>query len=465
MKLKKILLFFSVVYAPILGYAQSDKLLLSSKVDSVLLSEFKEPDLRATGSVDQPYQYPVALSWLGTIDAKKVGIPYCNYLSFNSSNKGVRYWAAINKPIRYQLNIDPSFVNSWESLGGKPKTSSDDNYLEVEYQEEALYSFPRLNYDSDKSYQALGSLLVGGKAEIAPVDMSERGKTYELGALQLSGKDGTFAGYLGGTNSSGIYGYGNLYMISQEESYMTGVNVYLFKKPEKYEKEAKLILRVWMPGEVNGDFKLNNIPIEYAECYFSNIRSFNPNEVPLKDGAIAHFSFDRPISMYGKPMIFISIEGFSSDPTKEDFIMLMDLKGKEMSDSDVYNKLSHNSFVRFNNSDTNGEYLYPINQFGAPMGASLMICPILDSQGKDVLAVSTPLSEEDVSVKIVGDNVAISTSNSDYKEVMVFNTVGQLVTRSVMEDNVCNIVLPGGSYILLLKSISGKDYIKRFLIN
>lgn len=77
----------------------------------------------------------------------------------------------------------------------------------------------------------------------------------------------------------------------------------------------------------------------------------------------------------GQTVVFVTIEGFGTDPEVEDFCMLTEVIGKEMSAEDLSNLTAHNSFVKYGGTD----YQMPINYFGAMPGASFMICPIIDN--------------------------------------------------------------------------------------
>ncbi|MDO4672893.1 MAG: T9SS type A sorting domain-containing protein, partial [Porphyromonadaceae bacterium] len=334
------------------------------------------------------------------------------------------------------------------------------NRREITYSKEGLYDFPEVSYTyqnaQKKSYRASGKILVGGKAEICDADMSKWRETYLVGYLPLDKN----AGYLGGTNSSKMYGYGNLFLTSQKNAHLIGVNVYFKSKPTKYNKESKLLLRVWYPQEKDKHLNLTGLPIEVSYCPFDKIRKLEKDEIPLKDAAVAEFRFDKPLQIWDKPEFFVTVEGFGEDPEKEDLCMLTELMGKSLTEDQSSNLLSHNSFVKFGSKDAS--YEYPINYFGAKQGASFMICPIIDNLQDDPLSINA-ISTSDVNVSLNDGFIFIKTVSGIYN-VFIYDMNGRLIRSAKIDDGIYKTNLDSGNYILSLIGNDNNHIIKKLII-
>lgn len=114
----------------------------------------------------------------------------------------------------------------------------------------------------------------------------------------LSAFNGGSAGYLGGTNSAGLKGYGNLFMTAHGNAHITGVNVYFAFKPTKYPADAKLMLRVWYPMESEGNMEFTGLPLEVVELPVSEIRDAYEGEFPIKNVAVGEFRLNS-LCRYG----------------------------------------------------------------------------------------------------------------------------------------------------------------------
>ena len=223
-------------------------------------SELAQPR-EAQGSVVFSYDYPEGLSCLGTHPRDES--PVCNYLSPNSLVNGKHFlWAPQGKKVKYECPGPSVAVGFSWTLPGTAEKTAVGRAAAATYTAPGVYPFPELvAYDADGgrlSYRADGELLVGGVAEITTANCRKWGETYRLGSYPLSGG----AGSIGGTNSAGMDGYGNLFMTSQAGAHITGVNVYFVAKPARYEAGQQLLLRVWYPSEgSDGNMVLNGLPL------------------------------------------------------------------------------------------------------------------------------------------------------------------------------------------------------------
>lgn len=183
-------------------------------------------------------------------------------------------------------------------------------------------------------------------AELCLADCREWLKTYALGVNYYDNVNGAENGSLGGTNALDIVGVGNLYMTSMEDGFIDGVNVYLPSKPTKWKNGAKIGIRLWMASLTESSIQLTGIPLEGGEIKFEDIKTADDGAwVPVKDGAVINFKCTEPIDLFGKPLIFIDVYGWSNDPKTEDFKMLMDvMPNKQMEPEFASNMLAQ--FIR-----------------------------------------------------------------------------------------------------------------------
>ena len=412
-------------------------------VSEVKLSTPTVENLEETNGSDALYEYPVALSCIGTLDENLN--PVCNYLSFNRiTNKNFFIWAPKDKEIIYadKSTNGPTAWN-WSAPGAQTGVTTQN--ANITYNELGHYEFPTLTVTTSNgtsSYKAEGELLVSGKAEITTANCRKWGETYMVGRLPLKGSDGSDAGNLGGTNSAGMKGYGNFFMTAHANAHMTGVNVYLAFKPTKYKEGAELLLRVWYPLEDENGMNFTGLPIEVVTLPFSEIREAKEGELPVKDAAVAEFVFEKPLQIWDKPMFFVTVEGFSDDPTTEDFCMLTEVMGQNIPTEQMSNIFAHNSFVNYMD---NG-YNMPINYFGAAPGASFMICPVIDNQDGDS-RVETNIAENNRTSVSVSNGIA-TLKNPDASTFNVINLAGAKIASKTSQDGVAEFNLSKGIYII-----------------
>jgi hypothetical protein len=238
-------------------------------------------------------------------------------------------------------------------------------------------------------------------------------------------------------------------MIAQDDAYLDGVNIYLHHKPTKYEEGAKIRMQVWLPEISASSILFTYLPLEATYIPFEDFKADGEDGAwaLTYEGAVANIKFEVPIDLYGKPYFFVSVEGFSQDPETEDFCLLADVKGAELSEMDQYNLLAHNSFGRFE-----GEYDYfrPISNYGGGNG-SFCICPVITSGIKEV----EPEAVE--SVKLPSFNAGVHNGNivmmsAEACQVGVYDISGKLVMSAQANE---------GETVLNAQSLNGGIYIVR----
>ena len=390
------------------------------------------------------YELPAGLRCLGTINAETGAV--CNFLSFNRTMNGQHFlWAPRQMDVTYINNTEGATSYLWSVPGGNATGQTTENCT-VQYYESGSYAFPTLfvtEAGGSSDYTAEGALKVGGKAEICCADTREWGVTYQTAYYPLNAGGGATAGWLGGTNSAGMTGYGNLFMTSQKNAHMTGVNVYLPFKPTKWAADSRLLLQVWYPvaDEESGTLDLTGLPIEVVYLDMSEIREAEEDELAIRNAAVAEFRFETPLQIWDKPLFFVTVEGFGTDPEAEDFCMLTEIIGKEMTEVELTNLMAHNSFVRYGGTD----YQMPINYFGTMPGASFMICPIIDnledSGVESVTSSPTVLRTE-------GKRLTIC--NAQATDVRVIDLCGMTVAQTTLDGEVTVEVGRAGVYIVQL---------------
>lgn len=417
-------------------------------------------------SAEPAYDYPQGLSCLGTHSSDDE--PVCNYLSPNKSiNGGYFLWAPLGKDVKYSANEDASSYN-WILPGTYQETATTKDAV-VTYKQLGHYPFPTLESadagGGKTSYQAEGEILVSGKAEISTVNCRKwgtkaNGGTYQLGSYPLT-LNGEIAGYIGGTNSAGLEGYGNLFMTSHGSAHITGVNVYFAAKPTKYEEGQKLLLRVWYPTDDGESMQLDGLPLEVVELPVSAIRETTPDECSAKDAAIGEFRFEKPLQIWDKPLFFVTVEGFGTDPSKADIRMLTDIEGQDIPQELATNLLVHNSFV--NNSGMG--YTLPINYCGTPLGVSFMICPIVDNRDGDATGISSTLVSENSGTKVSVQGLVLSVDNNEGVDVAVVDLCGAVVAKAGMSDGHASVSVPGrGVYLVKVTYANGKSDVRKVLV-
>ena len=360
----------------------------------------ESPAMAKSETSEASYSMPETLRNLGakSVDNK----PVCNLLTRHQSiNNGAFLWAALGTPVTYK-DTSKGTPTAWEWTvpGSTPGTFTTQN-IEAVYYNEGLYDMPTLNTTyadgSVSSYTPSMSMTdnggnekikTGGTVEITTVDMRvfdyfeglDPNATYCLGALTYGDKN--VDGYVGGTNNRQVVGWGNLFMVGQDDTYLDGINIYLHHKPTKWKEGAQIRLQVWLPSITEDAVLFTYLPLEGAMIPFEDFKADGEDGAwaLTYGGAVANIQFEIPIDLYGKPYFFVSVEGFSQDPSTEDFCLLTDTKGAVLDEIQQYNLLAHNSFGRF---EGEYDYLRPISNYGGGNG-SFLICPVIRSGIKSV---------------------------------------------------------------------------------
>ena len=413
------------------------------------------------------YAMPETLRNLGAKSTENK--PVCNLLARHTAiNDGAFLWAPLGVPVKYN---DQSTGNptawEWTVPGAAVQTETTQN-IEATYIKEGLYDMPTLDVTyadgTTSSYTPSMNMTydggnekikTGGTVEITTIDMRrhdsfgglDQTATYMLGANTYS--EGTSQGYVGGTNNTQVVGWGNLFMIAQDDAYLDGVNIYLHHKPTKYLEGAQIRLQVWLPSITEDAILFTYLPLEGAMIPFEDFKADGEDGAwaLTYEGAVANIKFEVPIDLYGKPYFFVSVEGFSQDPETEDFCLLADVKGAELSEMDQYNLLAHNSFGRF---EGEFDYFRPISNYGGGNG-SFCICPIISSGIKEV----EPEAVE--SVKLPSFNAGVHNGNivmmsAEACQVGVYDISGKLVMSAQANE---------GETVLNAQSLNGGIYIVR----
>ena len=442
---------------------------VSAQETTVLPSKVKhESPAMAQDGAGAMYAMPEVLRNLGAKSTENK--PVCNLLARHKSiNDGAFLWAPLGSPVKY---LDQSTGNptawDWTVPGAKVTTETTQN-IEATYIKEGLYDMPTLNVTyadgSNSSYTPAMSMTsaggnekikTGGTVEITTIDMRRHDSfsgldetaTYMFGANTYS--EGTSQGYVGGTNNTQVVGWGNLFMIGQDDAYLDGVNIYLHHKPTKYEEGAKIRMQVWLPNITESAVLFTYLPLEATYIPFEDFKADGEDGAwaLTYDGAVANIQFEIPIDLYGKPYFFVSIEGFSQDPETEDFCLLADVKGPQLSEMDQYNLLAHNSFGRM---EGEYDYLRPISNYGGGNG-SFAICPIISSGIKSI----DPEDGAVESVKLSSFNAGVNNGNivimsAEACQVAVYDISGKLAmtAQANQGETVLNAqALKGGVYIV-----------------
>lgn len=418
-----------------------------------LYSKVKAEESQAQVSSDAMYAYPAQLRNLGTNAMED--LPVCNLLTRHKSiNEGAFLWAPIRETVLYK-DMSANNPTSWLwNVPGAETTELTSQDAKVVYGKAGVYDMPTLTVETangtssftpaNEMTSAGGNqkIKVGGIGEITAADMREHGVTYTLGTREYDE-----GGYLGGTNSLDIVGWGNLYMVAQDECYLDGVNVYLYKKPTMFEEGATIKMQVWWPTITQNSITLTSYPIEGSYILMDEFKADGEDGAwaLTYDGAVANVTFSEPLDLYGKPYFFISIEGFSNDPDTEDFILLSDITGKELSEVENANLLAHNSFARLNGEN---DYYRPISSYNGGTG-SFMICPMIRSYAEDTSVKSIQGSKRgEFSVTRSGDNLKVFADDSVV--VTLYDLSGKEVIKSNIENGSANIEmssLEAGIYI------------------
>lgn len=400
------------------------------------------------------YAYPIGLKNMGMIS--KDDNACCNFLSFNKNINGDAYmWAPIGEIVSY---IDASTTTATDYhwfIPGSETTEMETQDADATYSTPGIYEFPTMTIKDESgaehTYTAEGKIKVGGVGEICTSNMLNLGTDPEdpsttsvLAALMLNGGAG---GYLGGTNNMKLKGYGNLFMIAHPDASLNAVRVYLPDVPSKFAEDAKLLMQVWYPMDFgDGEMVLNGLPLEAVNLPMKDIKL--TTDTKLKKAAVAEFKLTTPLTISDKPFFFVTISGFSEDPNTEDFRMLIDIKPTEMDEASAGNLLAHNSFCYFDSgTESTSGYKWPINYFGGPIGASFMICPVIDTKTGGASGIAdTELKPS----KAAYNQGVLTMSCADADEATVYNVAGNIIYRTSLNgaEQTAQLQLSEGVYLV-----------------
>ncbi len=420
-----------------------------TKLQSQPKEENAKVPMATYATSDANYAMPAVLANLGTHSMENK--PVCNMLARHKAiNDGAFLWAPLGTEVVYhdQSTGNPTAWN-WSVPGGDNATLTTQN-ASVKYHKAGLYDMPTLTVttaNGSSSFTPAMSMTsaggnekvkTGGTAEITTIDMRVHGTalgstyypenaTYSLGAMVY----GEGEGFLGGANTKNIKGWGNLFMVGQDDTYLDGFNVYFYKKPTKYNEGAKLTAQVWLPTINESYMILTAMPLNGAYINYTDIKADGEDGAwaMTYDGAVANITLDEPIDLYGKPYFFISIEGFSNDPASDDLCLLTDLKGKTMDEVEQSNLLSHNSFAR---QDGESDYMRPVASYGGG-NSTFAICPVIRSAISDSGVENVTINKADeFIVSVVGKTINVNTSIAG--DIYVYDLTGKVVaSKSVVE--------------------------------
>lgn len=462
---KKYFVILSCIFAHV-AYSSASSMADNIKdslpqVSKPVLSVWQDVSPVTRADVQNVYDYPDGLSRLGTYTSDNQ--PVCNYLSPNRlTNDKYFLWAPTGKTVTYKSNVSGASSYNWVLPGTSEETSSDESAAAT-YIKLGHYAFPSLEITAASgektTYQAEGEILVSGKAEISTANCRKWNETYQLGYLPLNGGS---AGYLGGTNSAGLDGYGNLFMTAHGNAHITGVNVYFAFKPTKYPADAKLLLRVWYPMESEGNMEFTGLPLEVVDLPVSEIRDAYEGEFPIKNVAVGEFRFEQPLQIWDKPLFFVTVEGFGDDSSESDIVMLTEVMGQDISAEQMTNILAHNSFVNYNGMG----YSMPINYFGAAPGASFMICPIVDNKDGDATNIISTLQDSS-KTRLHVNALNLTVSNEEATSVSVVNACGmKICERNMSKGREVKLTVPGAGLYFVQVFCNGKQIdVKKVLMN
>lgn len=427
---------------------------------TLLQSSPKETEIKVPmatyATSDALYAMPAVLANLGTHTTDNV--PVCNMLARHKAiNDGAFLWAPLGSEVVYfdQSSNNPT---SWQwNIPGGNNEELDTQNAAVKYNKAGLYDMPTLTVttaNGESSFTPTMSMTssggnekikTGGTVEITTSDMRVHGQvlggytipqnaTYSLGAMSY----GENQGFLGGVNTKDIKGWGNLFMVGQDDSYLDAINIYFYKKPTKYIDGARLTVQVWMPTISDNYMILTGIPLNGGYLYYTDIKSDGEDGAwaMTYDGAVGQITLDTPIDLYGKPYFFISVEGFSNDPTTDDLCLLTDLMGKEMNEEQMSNMLSHNSFARMNGES---DYMRPVSSYGGG-SATFMICPVIRSGISEAGIEDVKTDNNDnVTISVSGKTLNVTSNKPD--KIDVFDLTGKNIVSHSIEAGENNINL------------------------
>ena len=400
---------------------------------------------RAASASGASYDLPVTLSNLGTINTADNVV--CNRLFRHKAiNGGAFYLASSDKEVTYKNTSTDGYTSCKWNVPGADTVEVTTTDATVQYSAPGIYAMPTLTTTSStgtSTYKSDYTIKVGGQSEVTTIDCREWFSTYLLSALTYGEQ-----GYMGGTNSVDLVGFGNLFMLGTEESMLDGVNIYLLKKPTMYEEGAKLKVQVWMTNIDGTNANLTYYPIEGTYYNMADIKTDDDGVwTPIDGGAVMQIRFSESLDLYGKNPFFVSVEGFGSDPTKEDFCLLTDIYGKSLDEVTASNLLAHNSFARLS-SETS--YLRPISSYGGGTG-SFAICPIISIPG-DGTGISDVTTQRHSFVARMTSDTTIEVASAADGKVTVADQTGRTIATGTVSGGKATISVPAlsghGLYIV-----------------
>lgn len=400
------------------------------------------------------YGYPAGLRNLGMLSQDDNAC--CNYLSFNKTiNRGAYMWAPMGEIVSY---IDYSTVAAtdyhWYIPGGDV-TEMETQDADAEYNTPGIYPFPTMTVKDGAgqsyTYTAPGQLKVGGQGEICTSNMLQLGTdindpaTTAVIAERPFGMEGT--GWLGGTNSLNLVGYGNLFMIAHPDASITSVRAYLPEVP-KHEEGARLLMRIWYPSLGETEAHLAGLTLEAVYLDMDDIKE--TTDTKLKKAAVAEFTLSEPLKISDKPFFFVTIEGFGTDPSKENFRLSIDIKPVDMDEATAGNLLAHNSFCLYAGDD---DYLRPINYYGSGIGESFMICPVLTTHTEEGTGVQAVEALRPAQARYADGVLSLSSEGAE--RAVVYNVAGAHVVETDLNGGQADVQVRLNKGIYLVRFLKG----------
>ena len=400
------------------------------------------------------YVYPVGLRNLGMISQDDNAC--CNFLSFNTvTNADAYMWAPMGETVTY---IDYSTVAATDYhwfIPGADATDLGTQDADAVYNTPGVYPFPTMTVKdgAGKSYEytAPGKIKVGGKGEICTSNMLNLGTdindpaTTAVVAQRPFGMEGS--GWLGGTNALDLVGYGNLFMIAHPDASITGVRAYLPEVP-MHEPGDTLIMQIWYPLTGESSIQLMGLPLEAVILPMDEIKP--TTDTRLKNVAVAEFNLTTPLKIADKPFFFVTIEGFGHDPSKQNARLLIDIKPVQMDEATAGNLLAHNSFCRREGFD---DYLQPINYFGAQLGESFMICPVLDTHTPEGSGVGSVQALKPGRAAYEGGVLSLSSEGAE--RAVVYNVGGERVVETSLDGGQAEVQARLAKGVYLVRFMKG----------
>lgn len=391
------------------------------------------------------YNEPTPLRSLALISLSDGAVS--NLLTRNPMNKQARMTAPIETEVKFQNTTNGAAdIFLWDCPGvDGDYTATDFNAV---YISDGVFPFPTLTAfqgSTQDSYKIEKSMKIGGNVEITTSDYSEWNKTYLLGCYPFN-EEG--AGYLGGPNTYDISGVGNLFMTAFPQAQLTGINIYFTNKPKLFEQDAYLTVQLYIPNITTTSVNFTAQPYDGDYLFIRDIEATTSDLwAPVQGGGVGRIVFDKPVDLEGVPIFFIGVDRLSEyDPAKNDFCILTDLIGRQITDnSDMQNLLAHNSFGRIKGEM---DYAHPVSQLGGGTGI-FQICPVLKVSDSDT-GVGTVMQELP-SLKVSKSGSALVVEAEKDGDVTVYNAAGAAVAAGHVLAGVCALdasALPAGLYIV-----------------